>query len=389
MKIAEMFVDIGLKGGEMMGKSLGNIRNVLSDVSSLSWQTKAGILAAVYGMQHFMSSAASQGTDLRNFSILTNESTDALQRWQLAAESSGVSAEQMTGAFSHMMSAMAQMKYEGNTNRWFGGLAKFAGELDKDKINSPLYMIKKLRTLAQNQKVPVALANEILHAFGMSDGMISFLRNPKMTPESVPNNLILSRKENNQLSDVYKDWSLVSKKMEMSFSHLTAKHGPATVKSISEVTDSVVKLLDELGSLSEKLKIIQLIGLSFEGWANNFQWIAFGIDKLGGYIEGKEKDIKVDIKKFNEWLKDNDLPAKSLMDNLGGKGRNPSSILDDPDGDEELMMNTPTSQNIINQNLNITHYGDASDTDAVVKEHKTAALQVKQAFRQFDSNQVN
>lgn len=400
MTVADLFINIGIKGGNKVGDTLTGVHKGLGEVKSMSLEAKAGILAVVYGLEKFMSESAHMGMSLKQFSEFTGLSTDALQRWQYAARQSGVEAGEVTGSIKGIQSAIAQMQLGKGPPGGIGMIAHFTGGFDKNKMNDTFYMMEKLKQFSRNTAVPKPFANEFLKSFGLTDNMIQFLRTTKTDLNTIKPSAIFSGGEINELSKVSVAWDNLGGKMQMAFGHLTSAHGLKIVSEISTLTDQVLKMVSAFATLAEKLKVFQVIGLVFDGWEKIFSGINSIVSSVAEETpapNGKSQPgLKGGSKKKQE-------PLRKQIDNVIGKGveflfpqlasnwvpptpgikTDERSVL--PKVGSDLGRGSQTNTTTVNNT--ITHYGDAKDTKAVEDTHKKAA---QNAYRQKSAQlQVN
>ena len=346
MNIAELFVNLGIKGADKTVGALGNVKKGLGEVGSMSLEAKAGILAVMYGMERMMSASGAAGTGLTNFAALTGLSSKTLQQWQYAARQAGVSSEEFTGSLKGVQGVMTNMMLGKGAPEGMGILAKTVG-FDPKKARDTFYVMEQLQKAAK--ALPQDVGNNVLKSFGLSEGTIAAMRRNAFNPTTISKAPTYSQSEISSLDKSNVAWSNLSNKIEMAMGHFNAKHGQGLVQDISKVADAVFKVIEAFEKLSEKMKLFAVIGKIFEGWGMIFNGISAGVDKLTG-VTGSATDKKGNLK------------------------TDPVSMLSNWIGDKITGQSGGTT---VNQN--ITHHGDAKDTKAVKDLHKSA---INQAYRQ-------
>jgi hypothetical protein len=369
VNIAELFVNLGIKGAEKTVGALGSVKKGLGEVSSMSLEAKAGILAAMYGLERMMAVSGAAGTTLTNFASLTGLSSKTLQQWEYAARQAGVSGEELTGSLKAVQNSMTNMLLGKGAPEGLGIVAKAVG-FDPKKARDSFYVMEQLQKAAQ--ALPKDVGNNVLKSFGLSEGTISAMRRNAFNPALMAKAPLYSDKEVSSLDKSNIAWSNLGQKIEMAFGHFNAKHGQSLVNDISKVADAVFKMVDAFSKLAEKLKIFSVIGKVFAGWGLIFQGVSSGVDSLLGVGKGggEYTDKKGNLKKDPVAML-SDLLAQGLESKAASGSISPFVNKYKP---EDYMHSGTTT---INQN--IVHHGDAKDTKAVKDTHRHA---VNHAYRQ-------
>lgn len=360
MKIAEFFVQLGIKGDDKTKKGLKDTKEGMGDLKSMSIEAKAAIVGALYALEKWMSDSSKAGTGLMNFASITGQSAVEFQKWQYAARQVGVANEEVEGSFKSVQQAMTNMLLGKGAPEGMAMLANKVG-FDPNKARDTFYVLEQLQKFAQ--QVPEDVGNAMIRSFGVSDNMIAAMRRNAFRPEVMRKAPIYSEGEMSQLNKVDVQWSNLWKKFEMSIGKLNAKHGLSIIKDISVLADQVLKLADAFVVLAEKLKIVEGIGKVFEGWTMIFKGLN---DVASGKIS--MKDMKENA---GDFLKGVYLSAKEAV--VG-----PDYVVTPP---SKQNPSENKVQNInVNQNLNFQHDGkDAKKTGSSVNKA------VKDAYRQLSA----
>lgn len=284
MTIAELFVNLGVKGTDSAGKALSGVKTGLGEVKNMSLEAKAAIIGAVYALERMMSSSAKSGTDLTNFTNLTGLSAQALQEWQYAARQVGVESEDMTGSLKGVQQAMTNMLLGKGAPEGMAMLANKVG-FDATKARDTFYVMQQLQKLAQS--VPPDVGNNLIKSFGVSEGVIAGMRRNAFTPEVMARAPKYSGGEIEQLDKVNVAWSNLGQKVQMAFGHFTAAHGLQLVKDIGNITLGVIKLADALTKLADKTKVFEIFSASVDGLTKLMR-LAAG-ESLDDVMKGEKK----------------------------------------------------------------------------------------------------
>lgn len=362
MNIAELFVNLGIKGADKTVSALGSVKKGLGEVSSMSLEAKAGILAAMYGLERMAAVSGATGTGLTNFAALTGLSAKTLQQWQYAARQAGVSGEELTGSLKAVQNSMINMLLGKGAPEGLGIVSKAVG-FDPKKARDSFYVMEQLQKAAQ--ALPKDVGNQVLKSFGISEGTVAAMRRNAFNPDIMSKAPMYGDNEIASLNKSNIAWSNLGNKIEMAFGHFNAKHGQQLVSDISKIVDEVMKFVEALNTLAEKLKIFEVIGEVFDGLTKSMRLLN------GESIEAIEKSDK---KKhhFGDgtwWMNAVNGAEDSLINLSSTKNLAPSLP----------PVQGGAASNVTNIHQNIVHHGDAKDTKAVKDTHKAA---INQAYRQ-------
>lgn len=385
MTIADLFVNIGVKGDGKAKSALGGMKSAISDIGTAALTAVAATTALVYALEQVMSNSMKQGTELQKFGNLTGLSTDKLQRWQYMARQSGESAEDMAGSIKNVQDAMSKMLLGKGAPEGLGVVAKTVG-FDSSKARDTFYVMDKLREYART--APPDMGNQILKSFGLSEDAIQTMRTSKVELDKIKPSNLYSAREIAQLAAVDRAWGNLWNTMKMMAGHGTAKFGMDVVKEISSALNLIVRMGTALTNLSTPLKVIAgslgAVALVAAALASPFIAIPLAIaaviaalGELEKWFEGK-KNIFTSI---GNW-------GSELAQKFGIGGSQSQGITPTKDDLASQRMSgnvsSPTSTTI-NQNLNFQH--DGKDP---IKLKDAAGKGVREAVAQMPSRvQVN
>lgn len=376
MTIAELFVNLGVKGADKSKKSIEGVKSSLVEVKDSSLAAKAGILAAIYGLEQMMAHSARFGTSMLNFSTQTGLSAQNLQKLQYAARLAGVESQELEGSIRGVQDSMTKMLLGKGAPEGLGMLANKVG-FDPKRARDTYYVFEQITKLAQ--QVPPDIATALIKSFGVSENTIAAMMRGSFNPSILKTAPTFSDNQLGELNKVDVAWARLKTQVEMAFGSFTSKHGLQIVKDIAMITTEVAKLADTLMKLAEKYKIFEVIDETVKG-------LTMALRLLNG--ESVEEVTKSDKgkRKFGEgtWWSN---AINSGMDQAVkiGETFKDAHILNQR---TELPATHQGANVTVNQN--ITHVGDAKDTAAVKQTHETAARHshsasqkaIKHAFRQ-------
>lgn len=265
MKIADLFIAIGISGATQVKSTLGDTRKGLQETTSSAIWAKAALVGVLYGLERLVSASNRTGAEMLQFANFTGMSAEKLQRYAYAGRQFGASADEIKGSLMGVQKVMAQLETTGQGPKGLWVVGREVG-LDKSRLRDTTYVFDQLQKFAQKSKLPIGIANEALESFGLSAGTIAAMRQNAFNPKSLGAANIYSDKETAQLNKMNAAWGNLGDKIDKAIGHLNVKHGGQLIKDITMVTDEVLKLTDALATLAKNAKFFEALGKSFEGW---------------------------------------------------------------------------------------------------------------------------
>lgn len=150
MKIADLYLKLGISGAADVSKGLKKISGSLQELFSMSIKTKLTLAGIAAGLTGAAFSAGKTGATLAAFKHTFDLSTDTLQRWQQGAEAFGVSGDEMIGTIGGIQNALADAMTHGGVSEVFTKLA-----IDPRKFKDAYAVIEELRKRIQSGQVDV------------------------------------------------------------------------------------------------------------------------------------------------------------------------------------------------------------------------------------------
>lgn len=283
MIIADLFVNLGIKGAEKTVGALTGIEKSLKGLGSMSLEAKAAILGAMYALERLFSRSGQAGTDLTNFSALLGGSTKTLQQYQYAARQVGVSNQETENTFKSLQSTMTKLRMGEGAPKGYAQVAMLTGGItpqDVDRfMQNPELLLQKLQQYAQKEK-RIGIRNEALKSFGLSDNMVAALSRNAFNPTTLQKAPTYSEKEISALDKANIAWSNLGTKIEMAIGHFNALHGGELVKDFTMLTDKVMKLTEAFLKLAETIHLFEGVGKVFEGLSLIFGGATDTVNKL-------------------------------------------------------------------------------------------------------------
>jgi len=289
VKAGELFIAIGLKGQEKTQKALTDTNISLKEISTSALAAKAGILAALYGLEQMASKSGQTGLNFMRFAENTGLSTKMLQQWVYAGRQAGATMEEVQSSVTGVQTAFTNMVKLGKGQpEGLGFFMKALKDQDEsfdmknamDKTTGAFYILERIQKALP--KLPPDLSKQLIQSFGVNEGMLSALHQNVFTPNILNRAPVLSDRQLENMRKVHVGFSNVFAQAQTGMDKLVAKHGPQIVADLQKITPQVLALVESLLKLSESLKVFDAIKLAFEGWTEILSYLKEISDSIGG-----------------------------------------------------------------------------------------------------------
>jgi len=246
MNVGELWIQLGFDVDDGKLKSFNDgIKSSMTDLLKLT-----GIAAgAVYSVNRFIESSLHNSTALRQFTAETGESTEALQKWQVAAQlaNTEMSVDDVTAAFKRMSSAMSEARYDGSKGGVFAQLgienvqqktsAELLNELRQNfQNNIGRWGLPKTLDFMEQLGVPKSMAR----TFGMSDEDID-----RMT-----RGLTITDEQNKKITDL----ADTIRRATIQFQHwrdvITAEYSDEMIVFVERASDAIDGFFKNMSSFT-------------------------------------------------------------------------------------------------------------------------------------------
>lgn len=269
MKIAELFIQLAIKGAGKAKEGLTGVHKALQGARDTSWELKAGIFGAVVALEEITRRAVLSAVDLKNFAGATGLSTLELQKWGYWAEINDVKAENMASTIKGLQAAQSAL-------RLGQGVPAGAVYFGLNQANNPIEMMgeiqKKLRQIGTDQK-EIGNARTMAATLGISDDMFAALRIGTVGFAGLRKEMMLTGKEQQELLKLNRQWNDFWLTLKGSSNKTVANDlaGPVTdfvhtlrnaVVEVAELSDKFNKAVGRMGK-SDQVKL----KAAFEGLA--------------------------------------------------------------------------------------------------------------------------
>jgi hypothetical protein len=300
MTVADLFVKIGLQGAQGVMKGLSGIGKSLEGVASTSLATKAAIAGVIVGMERLTGWASQAGADIKNFGVVTGESTKELQNWMHIGDRYNVTGDEMISTIKGIKNAMTQMDLTGAMPEGFGTFADTVGFDDTQK-NNVFYVMNKLEEFAK--KVKPGAANVLLKSMGVGDKMHQMFVVMDKDKDKISKTDIITDPELEKLEAINKMWKDFWFKLKTMGIKLVAKEGAWAVKELTYALRGLLGAGDYVLKLIDKFTILKLIVMAIAAYFFPITAAVLGLlyllAEIQKYKEGK-KGLITDIKGDSE-----------------------------------------------------------------------------------------
>ncbi len=171
MKIGELFVELGVHSDtQKINEFVSSMRRgVLESVAFV-----AGLVGISLVFKDILTGAIDTARSLRTFRNTTGESTEELQRWQIAAEKFGVTAQAMQSGISQFAKTLSQVRH--GLISMPAGFKIFGVDPDASVFEN---LIRIRSIIKKEYKDRPARATTLLQSLGISPEMMNFLTLPE------------------------------------------------------------------------------------------------------------------------------------------------------------------------------------------------------------------
>lgn len=297
MNIAELVLNLGVKGSDKTAAALGSMQKGLKDTSSMALETKVALAGAVYALERLFAASGQRGTDLANFNTLTGVSVQRLQQYQYAARQVGASNEEMEGTFKGLQAQMTEQLTGGHGPAGFAHVAKVLGinitQRDVAEFaKKPEKLIQILQDYAQKEK-DIGMKRKTLGTFqGVTDNIQTGLSRGVFNEGNLRKAPTYKEKEVGALNEANIAWSNLRNKIEMSIGKFNAEHGNELVSGISRITDQVLKLVEAFSKMADKLELFRWFGEMIKGWTSILGVVTEGVEHPEGLLNKTKETVQ-------------------------------------------------------------------------------------------------
>lgn len=289
MKIADFFINIGVKGADKSIGAIGGVNRGLGDIKNTAFGVKAAIMGALVGLEQMMERSARTGQNLETFASYMGSSVDALQRWQRAFAREGLGVDEITESFVHLKRAMQEFETGGPALAGLDFMAQRNKGFDVSKRQDPDYIMGQVMKMVkeaspQDLNRVMQMAETIV---GSNWKMLGAMRKEEFNPAGLNmKGHSYTKNEAKAMSDVARQlndmWSSISTSWGK---QITAKHGADLVKNMTLVAKAIIVLIEAMSELAKVIHVFDAITHVVKGLA----LVAKGASNIfDGKVSGKD-----------------------------------------------------------------------------------------------------
>jgi len=287
MNVAELFVKLGLSGVEGVSKGLKSVSEGFKDVVGSSFQAKAMIAGALYGMERMTASASKTGMELFKFAKATGLSSIELQKWQYMAGQYGAE-EEVQGTIEAIQRAMAQMELGGGMPRGFALLGIDTEGKDAFQILDQLE--------AKVKQVSPKLGLELTAGLGINANMFQALRNINRERDKIDDRLLIYNKERDKLKDINTEWYNFWFNLNRIGTLGVGQFGSQFIGSLGNTTKILRDLFSWISKMANEFDVVKggllafgtILAATFAPVATTVAGLVLLLSEIQKYREGKE-----------------------------------------------------------------------------------------------------
>ncbi len=306
MKVADFFVNIGIKGNVQVKNALSAVHSSLTDAKESSMGLKAGILGAVVALEEITRRSVTSAIDLQNFARATGLSTEELQKWNYWAEINNVKREEMTSTIKNLQSAQAALRLGVGITP---GMLYFGLNASHD----PLQMINDIQRKFHeigNDQAKIAEARFMAKDLIGGDTMFGALRSGTVGFSGLTSQMMLTGEEIKKLTDLGKEWvgvwETISGVTQKTVGNNLAKPLTGFVHALRDAVVEIAELTDALSTamnrkdfgasnLSTELKLagagMAAAGLIFAPFTTILIGLVAALNDFHKYTHGEQSDF--------------------------------------------------------------------------------------------------
>ncbi len=325
--VGELFISLGVKGSEKTLSAFATVQTGLGNMKSMSLETKAAIIAAVYAIEQLTSHSNQMGTAFVNAGAELGIPIKILQQYSNAAQLAGVSTQELFSNLGQIQNKLKSINVNEGVPKWMGRIqdvlhhAFTAEEVEKYAKNPQAFLSEIIQPYARAEK-DIPWRNLTLDQWlngGMKDAVIRQKFNQKSLNTISP----LSDHQMQNLDDNRRRFAEISLKIQKDFDTLNASDG------MTHFTESLLHLVDALDKLEKRFHWLERIGKAFDFLGGEVDILSWA----GRLISGENPEsVRKDISKdsfMGRLLEKNKQNEAARAKEFPGVGADKAAILQD------------------------------------------------------------
>lgn len=258
MNIGELFVTLGLKGGDKVNKDLTKTKDNMVGLTKKTLGAIGALAGVSIGLSAIYNRAINSGVGLNKFSNYLGQSSKELQKWQYIAMDAGVAANEVDNTFRRISEAAGDFELTGNLPAELSKIASVIGGIDLSKLGDADYMLRNIQKFLQSGSMPQNVLNSVASAL-VSPEMIQFLNQNQKDPSLVPDSAIMADSTAKALNNSKVELDKFLKDIEVRFAKLFVKIGPKILPKLRELAVEIVNLTEAMINFLSNNKIFDML----------------------------------------------------------------------------------------------------------------------------------
>lgn len=261
MKVADLYIQIGIKGDKEVGGALSTITGELGAASMAAGKIALALGAAVAAFRKLGEQSNEAGFGLKEFELVQDSTSDTLQRWAQLSIHAGHSADEMKESFQQLAKTMFLFTTTGQQIKWLPQLnmemERLGRPINPAKYKDTGYMMGVLRDFALHAGKDMTNVQimEVLESFVSHGTALAMRKSEGFDLSHIDKNRTYTKGEQNRLSGMKIQWDEFIDGIEHTIGHLNAHFGPAVLHDIVEVGKATEKFALAMGHLADIMKL--------------------------------------------------------------------------------------------------------------------------------------
>lgn len=247
LDIAEMVVNIFVKGGDKAEKSLKDVGKGVDGIAASSLEAKAAVVALFYSLEQMLAVSGARGNQLTNMAAITGMSVEGIQDVESAFRKLGVTSEEVDSNIKGFQNTLTAIRMGGPRSGQFNQFAQATG-LDEKRLGDMRYMLQKANEYSKlfaPEKV-----HAILGSLGFSENFIAASIRNKNNLETFSGPKF-SKGETAELDRVNGKLAEMFNNLKLMSGHFAVKFGSGLIDELDTARRAAERFLGVIDRLSK------------------------------------------------------------------------------------------------------------------------------------------
>lgn len=255
MTVGELFVRIGLKGGETVAKGLKSVQGDLKAITQNSITSKLAIGSLFIALEEMARHAINYGADLKTAQSAFGIDPSIIQSWQNVGAASNASAEEIEGSILSLSKSMANLRMRGMPPEFFKVVQQLV-EFDPAKAEDMGYALNQLQLYTREalklgrSKMEIS---SVLESFGLGTGIIKTMMENKADMAKLQGT-ILGQGQVDRLADTAKAFRQIGRDMMFVGADLAEVFAFPLADTLKHAASGLVSMFRELRKILPPIK---------------------------------------------------------------------------------------------------------------------------------------